>query len=101
MESSLVNNLLAPSAVPSHLVERRGRTSLLDYEADRVGEADGIVGCVAGEEEHVALADDDVFELAIVDDLEHHGALVLVEVFGSLVDVVVCSGVGPANNLFV
>jgi hypothetical protein len=57
------------------------------------------VGGVAGQQEHVALADDDVAEDAVVDDLEYHGALVLVEPLGGLVDVVVGTGVGAADDL--
>jgi hypothetical protein len=51
------------------------------------------------EEKHVALADDDIPKLAIVNYLEHHGAFVLVEPFCRLVEVVVCPGVGAANYL--
>jgi hypothetical protein len=54
---------------------------------------------VGGQEEHVALADENVFEGAVVDDLEDHGAAVLVKVFGGCVDVVVCAGVGAADDL--
>ncbi len=42
---------------------------------------------------------DDVPEGAVVDDFEEHCAAVLVEPFGGCVDVVVCSGVGAADNL--
>ena len=94
-----MHNLTALGAVPSHAIERILGPALLKHDADRVGEADGVVGCVAGEEKHVALADDDVAELALIDDLEHHGALVLVEPLGGLVDVVVGPGVGAADDL--
>lgn len=101
MEGRLVDNDAARAigAVPAHAVERVGRTALLDDHADCIGEADGVVRRVGGEEEHVALADDDVSEVSIVYDLENHGALVLVEVLGGGVDVVICAGVGAANNL--
>lgn len=54
---------------------------------------------VGGQQEHVALADDDVAKGRAVDDLEHHGAAVLVEPLGGLVDVVVGAGVGAADDL--
>lgn len=90
---------LAVAAVPAHLVDGSLGTTLLEDDADRVGEANGVVRRVGRQEEHVALVDDDVAELAFVHDLEHHGAAVLVEPFGGLVDVVICAGVGTANNL--
>lgn len=74
---------------------------MLEDDADGVGEADGVVGGVGRKEEHVALADDDVLEGVVVggvDDLEEHGAAVLVEPFGGLVDVVVGAGVGAADD---
>lgn len=56
------------------------------------------MGSIGGEEEHVALVDMDVAELTIVNDLEEHAAFVLIEPFGGLIDVVVCAGVGAAND---
>ena len=37
--------------------------------------------------------------MILVDDFEKHGALVLVEPFCGLVDVIISSGVGTANDL--
>jgi hypothetical protein len=51
------------------------------------------------EEEHLAFADCDVSEFAVVDNFEEHGAAVLVEPFRGFVDVVVCSGVWASYNL--
>lgn len=49
--------------------------------------------------------DDYVFEFVVVNDLEEHGAFILVEPFGGFVDVVVGSGVGSSydhdGNIFV
>jgi hypothetical protein len=51
------------------------------------------------EKKHVPLVDPEIFEFSIiVDDLEEHATLVLVEPFGSRVDVVVVTGVGPADD---
>jgi hypothetical protein len=86
-------------AVPPHAVHASLGPALLQHDADRVGEAHGVVRRVAGQQEHVAFADDDVAELAVVDDLEQHGAFVLVKPFRSLVDVVVGAGVGAADDL--
>lgn len=89
-----------PLAVPAHAVEVVGRPPLLDDEAHGVGEAHGVVRRVARQEEHVALADHDVPERTVrLDHLEDHGALVLVEPLGRLVDVVVRPGVGAAYDL--
>jgi hypothetical protein len=54
---------------------------------------------VGGQQKHVALADDDVAEDAVVNNLEHHGALVLEEPLWRLVDVVVGPGIRTANDL--
>ena len=94
-----MHNLPTFLTVPAHAIERARGTTLLDDNADRVGEAHGIVRGVARQQEHVALADDDVAELAVVDHLEEHGALVLVEPFGRLVNVVVGAGVGATDDL--
>ncbi|KAB8542108.1 hypothetical protein FH972_025571 [Carpinus fangiana] len=53
--------------------------------------------------EHVALTDDNVSEGVVgsgVDDFEQHGAFVLVEPFGRLVDVVICAGIRTTDNLW-
>jgi hypothetical protein len=99
VEGGLVDDLGARLAVPAHAVEAVLGAALLQHDAHCVGEADGVVRRVAREEEHVTLADDDVLEHAVVHHLEHHGALVLVEPLGGLVDVVVCAGVGAAYDL--
>lgn len=101
MKRSLADNVPAGlvRTVPPHAIHRVIRSLLLQDDAHGVCEAHGVVRCVARKQEHVALADDDVFEVAVVDDLEHHGATMLVEPLGRGVDVVVCSGVGTAYNL--
>ena len=88
-------------AVPAHAVETGLGPVLLQYDPHRVGEAHGVVGRVGRQQEHVALADDDVLEGARlrVHDLEQHGAPVLVEPLGRLVDVVVGPRVGTAYDL--
>lgn len=86
-------------AVPSHAINRGSGTALLQDDAHRAGEADRVVRRVGGQEEHVALPDDDVSEDAVVDDLECHGAAVLVKPLGRLVDVVIGAGIGAADNL--
>lgn len=89
----------ARRAVPAHAVDGLGRAALLQDDADGVCEAHGVVRRVWRQQEHVALADDDVAEGGAVDDFEHHGAAVLVEPFGGFVDVVVGAGVGAADDL--
>lgn len=59
--------------------------------------------CVWGEQEHAAFGDENIPEFGgggvVFDDLEKHGSFVLVEPLGGCVDVVVCSGVGAADDL--
>ena len=53
---------------------------------------------VPRQEEHLPLADDDVPTFPVLDDLEHHRALVLVEPFFGLVHVEVGSRVGTTDD---
>ncbi|KFY64587.1 hypothetical protein V497_01651 [Pseudogymnoascus sp. VKM F-4516 (FW-969)] len=85
--------------VPAHFIHAPRRAALLDHDADCVGEADGVVGDVGGEEEHGAFGYGEGAGGAVVDDLQEEGAAVLVEPFGGGVDVVVCAGVGAADDL--
>ena len=94
-----MDDLLAVLAVPPHAIDGIRGTLLLQHDTDRVGEPYRVVRGVARQKKHLALADDDVPEVPVVDHLEHHGALVLVEPLGSLVDVVVGAGVGAADDL--
>jgi hypothetical protein len=99
VEGGLVDDLAARLAIPAHPVDASLGAVLLEHDAHGVGEPDGVVRRVARQQEHVALPDDDVLEYAVVHYLEHHGPLVLVEPLGRLVDVVVCTGVGAADDL--
>lgn len=99
MEARLMHHTPAVLTVPSQSIPTVLRPRLLQDDTDGVGESDGVVRRVGGQEEHFALADVDVAELALVDDFQEHGAFVLVEPFGRFVDVVVCSRVGSANDL--
>lgn len=91
--------LTAVLTVPPQPILAVCRPRLLYHYPYRVGEANGVVWRVGGKEEHFAFADWDVAVGAGVDDSEEHAAAVLVEPFGGLVDVVVCSGVGAADDL--
>jgi hypothetical protein len=51
------------------------------------------------QKKHLPFVDGNVLELALVDNLQQHGALVLVEPLGRLVDVVVVAGIRAANYL--
>lgn len=94
-----MHDLPARLTVPAHAVEGAGGPALLEHDAHRVGEPHRVVGRVARQQEHVALADDDVPELAVVYHLQRHRALVLVEPLRRLVDVVVGPRVGTAHDL--
>lgn len=54
---------------------------------------------VWGEEEHGAFGDGEGARDVVFDDFEEEGAAVLVEPFGGAVNVVVCAGIGAADNL--
>jgi hypothetical protein len=54
---------------------------------------------VTGQEKHIAFADDDVAKFTLVDDLEHHSALVLVKPFWGLVYMVVGASIGTTDDL--
>lgn len=98
MESRLVNLVAATLTVPAQAVNHVLRPTLLKNKTHRVGEANRIVRSVCREKKHVAFPNDDIPKRAIVDNLEYHGASVLIEPFRGLVDVVVGSGVRAADN---
>ncbi|KFY20236.1 hypothetical protein V491_03880, partial [Pseudogymnoascus sp. VKM F-3775] len=52
-----------------------------------------------GEEEHGPFGDGEGVRDVVFDDFEEEGAAVLVEPFGGAVDVVICAGIGAADNL--
>lgn len=99
VKAGLVHDIAAILTVPSQSVLALLRPGLFDDDTDRVREPDGVVRRVGRQEEHVALVDVDVPEVPVVDDFEQHAAPVLVEPFGRLVDVVVCSRVRAADDL--
>lgn len=93
-------------AIPAKAVDGLLGAALLEDDADGVGEADGIVGDAAGQQEHVALVDENVTEDGsalslglLVNNLKEHGALMLIEPLRRLVDVIIGTGVGPPNDL--
>lgn len=98
VKRGLVDLFAAALTVPAQTIDHVLGSTLLEDYAHSVGEADRVMRGVSREEEHVAFVDDDIAEYAIVDNLEHHGAFVLVEPFGCLVDVIVGSGIGSADN---
>jgi hypothetical protein len=99
MKSSFVHNLMAVRAIPSQPIQRSFGAGLLQYNANRIGEPYRIVRSVWWQEKHFAFANYDVSEFALIDYFEKHSAAVLVEPFGSFVDVVVCPGVWASDDL--
>jgi len=99
VEGRLLDHALAVRAVPAQAVDAVGGALLLEHDADGVGEAHRVVRRVGRQKEHAALRDQDVAEDAVVDDLEQHRALVLVEPLGRRVDVVVGARVWAADDL--
>lgn len=98
MERRLVYLLPAALTIPPQAIHAPLRPLLLQHDAHCVLEPDRVVRRVGREQEHVALVDVNVAELVVVNDLEQHGAFVLVEPFSGLVDVVVGALVGPADD---
>jgi hypothetical protein len=99
----LVHLLPTALTIPPQAIQASLRPLLLQHNAHRVLEAYRIVWRIRRQQEHVSLVDVYVAELlgsweGRVNDLEQHGALVLVEPFGGLVDVVVCALVGAADD---
>lgn len=95
-----MNHLTAVLAVPPHPVNRVLRAFLLEDDANRIREPDRVMRGVGREKEHLPFADDDIPEVTVVDYFQHHGAFVLVEPFGRLVDVVICSGIWASDYLW-
>jgi hypothetical protein len=103
METLLMHLLPTALTIPAQPIQAALRPLLLQHDAHRVREPDGIVWGVRRQQEHVALVDEDVAVLfpgrvRRVDDFQEHAAFVLVEPFGGFVDVVVCAGVGAADD---
>lgn len=73
-------------------------SDLLEHDPDRIGKPARVMRRVPGQQEHLPFPDDDVAAFTVLDDLEHHGALVLVEPFFGLVDVEVGPRVGSADD---
>lgn len=99
MKARLMHDIPAILTVPSQPILTRLRPGLLQHYTDGVRKPDGVVRRVGGQQEHFALVDGDVAEFVVVDDFEEHAAFVLVEPLRGLVDVVVCSCVGTADDL--
>lgn len=99
VELLLVHLLATALAVPAQPVHTLLGSLLLEHDANSVSEAHGIVRRIGRQQEHIPLVDVYVAECALVDRLEQHGALVLVEPLGGLIDVVICACVWAAHNL--
>lgn len=100
-----MHHFAANLAVPAQAVEAAFGAGLLEHDADGGGEADGVVRRIGGQKEHFALADGNVAEGGVgaggvVADFEQHAATVLVEPFRGRVNMVVCAGVGAADDLW-
>ena len=85
--------------VPPQCIHAVLRPWLLQHDADCICKSDGIVGGIGRQEEHLPFANGYIPMLSIVDDFQEHRALVLVEPFGSGIDVIVCAGIWAANDL--
>lgn len=90
-------------AVPAQTIQAALGPHALHDEAGGVLEAARVMRRVGREQEHFAFLDVDVLEelvavRVLLDHLEAHGALELVEPLLGLVDVVVVACVGPAHH---
>lgn len=95
-----MHDLPTPRTVPPQPIHAALGPLLLQHQPYRISEPDRVVWRVRREEKQVALANDNVLGRVCerVDGFEEHGATVLVEEFGGLVDVEVCAGVGAADD---
>jgi hypothetical protein len=100
METSLMHLRPAILTIPPQTIHTALRSRLLNHHTNRIRETHRIMRHIARQEEQFALVDVDVAELVGrgLDGFEEHAAFVLVEEFGSAVDVVVCAGVGAADD---
>ena len=95
-----VHQRAALEAVPFEGIERIGVVALrLDHEADRARGPLRRVPHMRRQQEHLALLDRHVVEIAVVADLEHHVALELVEELLHRVVMIVAALVRPADHL--
>lgn len=101
VECGLVCDAPALLAIPAQAIEAALRPGLLDDDANCVGEADRVMRCVARQQEELALTDGHVARRGShrIDHLEQHAALILVEKFSRLVDVIVSARVWAADHL--
>ena len=92
--------LEAGVAIPAEAVEGPLGALLLDHEADGSRGALGRVGDALGQEVDLAFADHEVLGLAggRVDDPENDVSLDLIEELFGLLDVVIVTGVGAADD---
>lgn len=100
VKSGFVDNFMAVCAVPPQPIKRALRPGLLQNDADCIGKSDGIVRGVGRQEKHLTFADCDVFEPAFINHFEDHRAAILIEPFRGFVDMIVCSGIWAADDLF-
>jgi len=95
-----VHEIAAFKAVPLERVVRIAIVALrLDHKANRSRRPLRRVPHVRRQQEHLALADRHVVEIAVVADLEHHVALELVEELLHRIVVIVGALVRPTDHL--
>ena len=97
-KGSLMHLLSTALTIPPQAIHFTFRSRLLNDDTNRIREPDRVVRCVARQEEQLALIDVDVHKLALLHRLQQHTSFVLVEEFRRLVDVVVGSCVGTADD---
>jgi hypothetical protein len=100
METLLMH--LGPTVLtePHQAIQAPLRSRLLNNHSHRVRESYRVMRDVPWQQEELAFVDVDVFELVCgrLDGFEQHAAFVLVEEFGGRVEVVVCAGIGAADD---
>jgi hypothetical protein len=98
VEALLVHLFSTILAVPSQAVQAFLGTFLFQDDAHSILEPYGVMRGVGRQQKHVAFVNVNVAELAVIDDLEQHGALVLVEPLGSFIDMVVGAFIRTTHN---
>lgn len=99
MECSLIYECSIILAIPSQTIFTLRWTRLLYNNANRICKADWVMGDIWRKQKHLALANGEITERALIDNPEKHRATILVEPFRGLVDMIVGPSVGSANDL--
>lgn len=103
MKRRLMHFVSTALTIPPQSIQAALWPFLLQHNPNCILEPHWVMWRIRWQEEHVAFVDTYIAELlsggkGVVHDLEEHGAFMLVEPFGGLVDVVICALIGAADD---